>query len=511
MKKINYGIIILFLFVNLIFLMDFPTVHSDELWLKGIAEHMLREKTFDTTEPFFDLYPRVVHPFRWLYNGVVIIALSFISPTVYSMRLISLFFGTLTLLIISDWFSRSLKSKYLSTLGLLLLSLDIQYIYASHMGRQETFILCLLVLGLNILDRSSVNPNSKKSPFVLAILTCLAMGVHPNSFILGVTFSGVLLAMWINKKQPLKSLFSYLLLTTAGAFVTTALGLMLNADFISQYFNYGTSLGVDSQLTNRFEGFYWYFYKLYYQIGGTYDLFNIRIQLVILFVSVLILTVLWIRHKQLNILLPIFIGLALSLLIIGRYNQLAIVFFSPFIILSLTKGLDALKDKKRVQIGLSIFVLIIWGTTLGLNLNQYSQQRFYTLSYQEMLAELSEAIPKDAVVLGNLNTLEAFDATHFYDIRNLGYLSQDTDAFETYIKTRKISYILVHEEMDYIYRTSPKWDFLYVNLDAYDSLTTFLNEHTVLIKTFENPLYAMRISKFSGTYPWATRIYKVIP
>lgn len=49
---------------NLITLMKFPAVHSDELWLKGITDEMIRQKSFAVTEPFFDLYPRVVHPDR---------------------------------------------------------------------------------------------------------------------------------------------------------------------------------------------------------------------------------------------------------------------------------------------------------------------------------------------------------------------------------------------------------------------------------------------------------------
>lgn len=511
MKRINYVIILIFFVVNFIFLMDFPTVHSDELWLKGIAEQMLREKTFCTTEPFFDLYPRVVHPFRWLYNAVVISMLNFFSPTVSSMRLISLIFGTLTLCILSNWLHRSLKSKHLSTLAILLVSIDIQFVYASHMGRQETFILCLLVLGLSILDKSVGSPSTIKTPLALALLTCIAMGVHPNSFILGVSFSGVFISMWITKKKSLKPFIVYFFLTLGGTLITIGYGLIVNPNFMSQYYKYGSSLGVDSQLTNRFEGFYWYFYKLFYQIGGTYDLFNIKIQLLILLSSILVLFVIWFKFKNLNPLLPTFIGIALGLLIIGRYNQLAVVFFIPFILFSIVKGLDALHHKKRVQIGLSIFILFIWGANLHYNLAQYHDQRFFSLSYQDMLEEISEVVPKDAIVLGNLNTIEAFDAQHFYDIRNLGYLPDDTDAFEAYIHHRKISYIILHEEMDYLLRTSPKWDFLYVNLDAYNSLLRYLEEHGTLVKTFENPIYAMRISKFSGTYPWTTRIYKITP
>ncbi|MEG0020453.1 MAG: 4-amino-4-deoxy-L-arabinose transferase, partial [Oscillospiraceae bacterium] len=44
--------------VGLIFLVDFPFVHSDEAWLGGLSREMLARGSLSVTEPFFDLKVR---------------------------------------------------------------------------------------------------------------------------------------------------------------------------------------------------------------------------------------------------------------------------------------------------------------------------------------------------------------------------------------------------------------------------------------------------------------------
>jgi hypothetical protein len=63
--------------------------------------------------------------------------------------------------------------------------------------------------------------------------------------------------------------------------------------------------------------------------------------------------------------------------------------------------------------------------------------------------------------------------------------------------------------MTYIRQTSPTWDFLYVNTRYFDALFQFIDDETTPLLTFDNPLYAMRIAAYSGTYPWQTTVYKI--
>lgn len=523
-------IILLFFIINLATLMGFPTVHSDELWLKGIAEEMIDAKSFSVTEPFYDLYPRVIHPFRWLYNGVLILFLEIFSHSVAAVRLVSLVFGTLSLVVFYWILRNTFENKWFSRVGLLLLALDIQFTYSAHMGRQETFILFLLLLGYYQFHKQQ----GIKSVLWLSAIILLGMGVHPNSFLLGVSFAALFFVGWLLRKRPLSDLLGLIGVTGIGVFVYGGIGYLMNPTFLSEYLGYGAALGVDAAPINRLEGFYWYWYKLYHQIGGTYDLFDIRWQLIVAG----LLLVIWtpfvvIKSYQSRATFKsalqlqtdpwgvdaytILISIPIALLIIGRYNQTAVVFIIPFVILLLLETLSILSAgkilfHKKSPKTASVFLILLaslWAYHLFYNLQAYDAQRFYTLTYDEMLDKIESVVPKTATVLGNLNVIEAFDANRFYDVRNLGYLEENALTIENYLAERKIEYVIWHEEMDYIVRTSPRWDFLYVTIAYEEALHQYLSEHAVVVDSFENPLYAMRISKFSGTYPWITTVYKL--
>ena len=531
-------IILLFFIINLATLMGFPSVHSDELWLKGIAEEMIDAKSFSVTEPFYDLYPRVIHPFRWLYNGVLILFLEIFAHSVAAVRLVSLIFATLSLVVFYWILRTSFENRWFSRIGLLLLALDIQFTYSAHMGRQETFILFLMLLGYYQFHRLK----GVKSVLCLSSIILLGMGVHPNSFILAVSFAALYFVSWLLRLRPLSDLFGLIGVTSIGVFVYGGIGYLMNPTFLSEYLGYGAALGVDASPINRFEGFYWYWYKLFHQIGGTYDLFDIRWQLIIAG----LLLVIWtpfvvIKIYQSRITSSAFkgsvfksasheqtaqwgvdayallIAIPTALLIIGRYNQTAVVFIMPFVILLLLETLSLISagkilfHKKSPITAYVFFILLasLWAYHLFYNLQAYDAQRFYTLTYDEMLGKIESVVPNTATVLGNLNVIEAFDSNRFYDVRNLGYLEENALTIEDYLAERHIEYVIWHEEMDYIARTSPRWDFLYVSIEYDEAFHQYLSEHAVVVDSFENPLYAMRISKFSGTYPWMTTIYKL--
>lgn len=493
--------IILFFIINALTLMRFPTVHSDELWLKGIANEMVAQKSFRVTEPFFDVYPRVIHPFRWAYNAVLICFLT-VYDHVFSVRMVSLVFSTFSLWI----FYKILKKQFMDVpyrvlFGLAALIFNIQFIYSAHMGRQETMILFALLLGYYLII-------TRKSELHLAILVLFTMGIHPNSFILGVLISGQLFYQAFFRIIEWKKLFKFLGLMGMGICLYFVAGKWLNPNFVSDYLTFGASLGIDSPNLGRFKGFYWYFYKLYQQIGGTYDLFNLKGYLLIFAVLSLGWT-LFIAHslykktpKYYSGAYVSLVSIFIALLLIARYNQTAIVFIMPFIILLLLETSKLHKRGWLIPLSFLVFSVI----NLSQNINTYEKQRFYQLPYEEMVTQLSHALPENAVVFGNLNGLEAFDAQAFYDIRNLAFIETD---LLTYFKERGITHIVLHDEMDYLARNSETWGFLYGNMDHYEALLSLIQTHGTLVSSFENPIYAMRISRFSGTYPWETRIYKM--
>ncbi|HSN66249.1 MAG TPA: hypothetical protein VLS94_06385 [Fusibacter sp.] len=523
----TFFLIAAFFCVNVVTLMAFPTVHSDELWLKGIAIEILDQGRFDVTEPFYDLYPRVIHPFRWLYNSLLIIALKTYGPSVVAVRLVALIFGTLCLPLVYEIARKHFESPLYGLAATFMMCLDIQFIYSSHLGRQETIILFLLLLGYWLILKDDVKYKVPK----LSLLILLGMGVHPNSFILGVCFAVLLFYKWLMREARFSHFLKLVLMTAIGALFYAIIGYLMNPNFIEGYLNFGKTLGVDTESISRFEGFYWYWYKLFNQIGGTYDLFDIKLPLILLgllaliWLPLLLIALTKVTHnlttrQEASVFYPFVtvIGIALSILVIGRYNQTSIVFMTPFICLltlqSLHLALSAygrLFNKKSPILlpALLLVLAMLWGSNLWSNLKTYETNRFYSKSYDAMLNEIAAYVPENSVVLGNLNIIEAFNQNRFYDIRNLGYLDTSTNAFQNYVESRNIQYIILHEEMDYIARTSPKWDFLYVTIDYYDAMQAYLASHTTRIHAFENPLYAMRISSFSGTYPWQTVIYKV--
>lgn len=513
------SLLILYLLVNLLTLTRFPTVHSDELWLKGLTDEMLARKTFVVTEPFYDLYPRIVHPFRWLFHSLQALVFLFFGSTVFSIRLLSLMAGAGSLFLFYHLVRTFLGKRVLAFAAAAALALNVQFLYSTHFGRQEALILFLLLLSLTLCLKTTW-----EHPLLAAVLPAVvilsSMGIHPNAFLIALATGAVFLVQILQKKRKLRDLFVLIGTVSSGALLYLLVGYRWNPDLIAGYLRFGSSVGVDSSLTGRAEGFYWFWYKLFGRIGGTYDLFDLRIELLLgllFFLALAFLALQSLRKgtaSESKSLFPSMVigGLIIGIFLIGRYNQTSVVFFLPFLILCGITLADApIFTKGTGRLQNAAVLLLLAASIFGLygNLTLYQEERPYQVSYEAMLGQIGEVVPHDAVVLGNLNVIGAFRPDRFYDVRNLGHLEDSHLTFEGYVKERGIQYILVHDEMGYIDDTSPKWDFLYVNNDFADDMQTFLETRTDLVGTIDNPVYAMRIARYSGTYPWETKIYRV--
>lgn len=505
---------------NLVTIIDFPTIHSDELWLKGLTEEMMRKNSFSVTEPFYDLYPRVVHPFRWLYHSLEALFFTIFGSSAATSRILSLFAASLALIVFHRILSRILQGWLFPFAGTLTLALNIQFLYSARFGRQDSMILLLLVTAYGIASGAIFKGN--RAPFALSLITLLGIGVHPNSFLIGMTVISVLMFRLFMKEIRLKELITYVIVTAAGFAAYIAGGNLLNPGFLTGYLRFGESLGIEGSPIGRLEGFYWFWYKLYHRIGGTYDLFDIRIEIVLMIAFVILIPLLAIAMRNRvsgmynKSLVPwsAILGINLGLLIIGRYNQTSVVFLIPFIILELMTLIGSISEssgRRWLAGAVSILLLVLVPSGLYGELRSYSESKPYKLSYEAMIDEIDEIVSDDSVVLGNLNTIDGFEGQRFYDVRNLAFLEANGITIEEYIKERGITVILVHEEMEYIRKTAPTWDFLYGSGTYMDELFVYISENTDLINEFENPVYAMRIARYSGTYPWKTRIYRVRP
>ncbi|MBR0577265.1 glycosyltransferase family 39 protein [Proteiniclasticum sp. BAD-10] len=520
LRLLPAAVLILYFLANLHTLLAFPLVHSDELWLKGITDEMLRQKSFAVTEPFFDLYPRVVHPFRLLFHLVQALFFQSFGSSVWTARFLSLVTSIASLAVFWNILRRSSRSRLLPIIGTASLAFNFQFIYSAHFGRQDSLILLLL---LTVYDFAVHRRFSAiKLSLFLAAITILGMLVHPNSLLIGILAFALLIIKISCKEAPKKVLGFYTLFTSAGFGLILLIGNLLNPGFLIGYIQFGESLGIESTPMGRIEGFYWYWFKLFRQIGGTYELLDLRPEILLLVSMLLLLPCLtFFARKKHNHLLPklwepwvSLLGINLGLLFIGRYNQTSVVFLIPFLLLAVINGIDTLAEitaSRKWAILVSLALLLLIPARLYHEVQNYAISQPYKLGYKVMLKKIDDAVDDHAVILGNLNTIEAFDGQVFYDIRNLAFLDEQKTSLEEYIRERGITIIVLHEEMDYIRETAPSWDFLYGSDSYLDDLFAYVDEHTDFLVEFENPQYAMRIAKYAGTYPWKTKIYRVKP
>ena len=479
---------ILYLIIHLCFLVDFPFIHSDESWLSGFTRHVMTTGTFKVSEPFFNEYPRAIHGLRIVFVSLQSLFIRLFGYSPFSVRLLSLIASTFTL-----WFV-NLILKYLSwsslyrVLSLLLISLQIQFIYASHLARQDVLILLMMTSAFYITLK-------KKRPVLTGSLIGLSIGIHPNSFLIACGIGLIYLVDVIKKETSIKELLLLITTTTLWAALFITISLSLNPNFVHDYLSFGESLGVVNYEFNRFEGFYYYYYKLFHQIGGTYLLLPIRFEILLLPLTIIIgmYHLISFKNKSLTSIFLMILGINMGYLIIGRYNQTAIIFTLFFLMLFWIVFLKTLIPDKVFWITLLIIAIF----------NGYNSYPMVTVdndSYQE----LGEYLQLEGRVLGNLNLEYHLKEGQLIDYRNLW----DTTDFEGYIKEHDIKYIIVPEEMSYIKKTSPKWDILYGPLPYYDDMMRYL-ENCEVTDSFESKTYGMRIARYINTYPWTIKIYKV--
>ena len=124
--------------------------------------------------------------------------------------------------------------------------------------------------------------------------------------------------------------------------------------------------------------------------------------------------------------------------------------------------------------------------------------------------QLGQLVPKDSKVLANLNTGFYFDQGMLLDYRNLPYLEQGY-SLDDYIRNNKIQYILMTDELDYIYENRPYYNVIYGNSSFIQDLGAYCASDCILAGTFENPLYGPRIISLIGNPQYGTvSVYKVM-
>ncbi len=511
LKKTQVIILIMisvYLIVQLSTLTGFPYIHSDESWLSGFSRTVLEKGTFKTQEPFFDLYPRAIHGLRVVFVSLQMGFIKLFGYTIFSLRLMALLFSTLSLLVVYKYFRLRQCPPLQSTLMVGVMGMMNQFFLMSHTARQEPIILFGMVLAFYFAQQ-----NSPATIYVITAIIGLCIGVHPNSFLIGCGIGLIYLYKSIAEKRSLKPVLQYTVLLGSWALLFVGISFWLNPNFIKDYLAFGSQLGVVNHSINRFDGFYYYYYKLYEQIGGTYVLLNIKFNLIITLLSIVASIIVIIRHYGEAGIRPLLkstlmlVGINIGLLVIGRYNQTAVIFTLIFGWILFFDLLLFLNQEYRVTKTLNYMII-------GALLTQcfFTYSALVNVNYQDYSQfgeELKAILPSDAKVLGNLNMDYHLELYQLYDVRNLNYLESQNLSLENYIKKNDITYVVLYDEMTYIHDAGGKWDILYGDLDYYEDMMAYLSTKGELIATIDAPTYGMRIAKYVDVYPWQASVYEL--
>lgn len=504
--KAVHIIMIIFFVTNLFFLTNFPFVHSDEAWLSGLSRNILAEKDLSVTEPFFDLYPRHPHAVKSLFHLIQIIFIKLMGYSIFTFRFISLLAGTAALYLFYKLAKHFTRSDILANTAAVIMSLDIQFIYAAHFARQEIILLLILLIALTYFLSKYRYQNTTRQDIVMGLMLGTGIGIHPNSFIIALAF--IVLYTYnllITKKIKLHNYLAFGGTLAGIALFFVTLSFHFDANFIQNYSSYGQKLGIFSSILTKFDRLDYFYQKLFYRVSGTYYIPPVKFQFALFALTIvfIILQVLFKKDKKNIPLLLIFLGINTAYVLIGRYNQTSIIFIFPVCYLMLLNIISIVRKKYMYIITTILIIVLALNTTATLTTDSHD-------NYDNYLREISSVVGKNKRVLANLNADYYFNNGRLFDYRNLAFLKENNLEFKDYINTNKIEYIIYPEEMDFIYNNRPVWNILYGNIyPYYQDMKEFLDNNCQLVHEFTNKTYGIRITKYIGKQEWKIKIYQV--
>lgn len=514
-QEILLGIyIICYFLVNLYTLPIFPFVHSDESWLSGLTRNMMDAGNFGVTETFFDLKPRYPHGIKIIFHLLQMPMLAIFKYDIFSFRLLSLFFGCICLIL----FYLLLKFIFIKKdrdcfwgyplLGTILLSSDIQFIYASHFARQEIVLVLCIILCIYFLFR--------KNYVMAAAITGISIGIHPNSFLIGTMCAAILLPLGRIEKSKWKPFASYAFITSLFAAFFVSLSLYFDKEFIKHYIKYGNSeFDIGAPMISKLAELPYFIKKIWYGVSGTYYVPNIKVEL-LLFLMVLLVAIVYIfigkekNRAEVILVLKGLAGLLIGMILIGRYNQTSIIFLFPllFILILLTVdfGFEYLTLRNGMWKNITILILTI---SLALS-SMISIIPWKSYSYDDYIDEIASVILPSNKVLANLNCEYYFENGKLLDYRNLSFLKEEKLSIEDYIRENDIEYIILSDELNFIYSQRPVWNMIYGNLRYLDELHDFTDKNCILVHSFQNNTYGTRIVQhMNSDRDFTIQIFKV--
>lgn len=497
-----YAFLLLWFLLQISFLTEFPFMHSDESWLSTLSRDMLENKDLGVTESVFDMMPRYPHAIKIVFHLVQMAFIQVFGYHLFSVRLISLLCGVGVLYFFYRLIEDMTDSVWLAFVGMGLLAVDVQFVYATHFARAEAMLLLVLVWGLWLTIHWREN-HLKQHDVMLGVLLGVGVGIHPNALFVALAIGCVYVWQWRQKKIKFINLLLLVLIVAIFAGVFVGISFIFDGDFIQHYFAFGSTLGVDETFSDKVSGLIPYFGRLFAGESGTYYTPDVRLQLIV-FGSVILFSGLVAIKKSAKSrvdLLFALVGIVVGMVIVGRYSQPSVIFV---FVVCYALLIGFVEDSRVLRNGLLVLLLCVVSVQTIQSVRSYLNS-----DYEDYLAKIERLVPTDAVVLANLNAEYAFEAGHLFDYRNLAFLNEEGISFSDYVVDNQIEYILLPDEMDFIYARRPAWNVMYGNLyPVYDELQNFLVDECELVESFTSP-YAMRIVRFMYDEDWIVRVYRV--
>jgi len=516
-----YLFLFIYLFFNIVTLLYYPFIHSDEAWLGGLTRAWLNQGTITATEPFFDLYPRAPHAVKILYHAMQAIVFAVCGYGILQARLLSLTLGIAALLAFRQLLLRILPEHNRNQRAgcfTILLALDPQFISAAHLGRQEIALLLMLVLAALRLFPKAGEPGGFARGLQSGLMVAVAIGIHPAAFLIAAALTGIILTL----RRRFSTLAGFFLACALGALVFIGLSLWMNPDFLHDYIAFGDSVEVGVPWYIKLVRFPDWYQKLWYRYSGTYFIPEMRPLMPLYSLSIVASLALAIVSANRRLLIPFFAlaGFNTALVMLGKYGAPLFALEIPLCYLALALLLSHISPHRGTRaapwVAAALMVLVAGTTAYNLvDVRRTGTESYadYEATIKHLLADeepLLRAEGRQLRVLGNLNTEYALPYGALLDFRNLAYLKAARLDFASYMGSRNITHILYPVEMDLIYKERPVWNILYGNVAAYyDDMQRFLRQDCVAVGSFDSPVYGMRIVAYSGKRDWKVTLYRV--
>ena len=512
-KPVLLSVILLYAAFNLVSLSFFPFMHSDEGWLASLSRSILVERNIGATEDFFHEIVRNPHAIKTIFH---LLQIPFISTgfSLFSVRFFSLIAGFITLFFLFKSFLYLFHDKLIAFVFILLIALDIQFIYISHFARQEILILLIFSICLYIFIKPGEAWHFKKDLIIGSIIG-LSIGIHPNVFIIAVgfiflyLFQSIVHSITKNPQYPsFSNLGVLILILVSFGIVYIGLSLKMNSTFISAYLNFGEGVGVTKPFIIKVLKLPRFYRKMFSRIGGTYYLPDIRPQLVLFAAAFLaLIPVAFVLPKKRIPILSIqvlVLGINTGILIIGKYSPPSIIFiFIPgyFLLFFLIKTICS---RQKIILFSLIFAV---GSAVFTTSQILPWMEF---DYNNYIREIKNTIPENSKTLANINSIFAFSYKTLYSYRDLTSLNSEF-RFSDYIKKHKIEYIVYSDELKIIFEERPVWNTMYGNIYPwYEDMMGFLHNECEEIATWNEPVFGMRITGYMGKRGGDITIYRVL-